>query len=244
MFRPSVVLLVLALAACRATPAEQAPLQTSTSRDRCVIPEVLEPARAPTPPDADPDPPTSGYALALSWSPEFCRFRAQDQRYASQCAPPQSFGFIVHGLWPQGEPGDHPRHCALAPPLTQATMRAHFCMMPSADLMQHEWAAHGTCAWERSEAYFAQTAALWRALRMPDLESLPRELTGADIRDAFVAVNPGLPREAIYLDIDRGKGWLKEVRLCYDLAFAPEACPADYRGAGDGARVQVWRRRG
>jgi ribonuclease T2 len=119
--------------------------------------------------------------------------------------------------------------------VAEATIRAELCRTPSVDLVQHEWAAHGTCAWETPEAYFRQSSALYDGLVRPD----PRGLaTAGQLRDAFARANPGLPRQAVYVALS-DEGRLREVRLCYDLAFKPRACPGGDVGAGDGARMTV-----
>ena len=206
----------------------------------CIVPDDIRSATRASPPDNEPDPPVAGYVLALSWSPEFCRFRGSDPRHADQCGV-QQFGFIVHGLWPQGNGRRHPRACRTAEPVTRATLRAHFCMMPSARLMQDQWAKHGSCGWDSAPAYFSRTQALWQTLAMPDIEALPEAgLTAGRVRDAFVAANPGLSRRALFIDRD-DKGWLEEVRVCYNATFTATPCPAGI-GAGDGQRLRLWRR--
>lgn len=43
--------------------------------------------------------PVTGYTLALSWSPEFCKEREMDARQRLQCSGRNGrFGLIVHGL--------------------------------------------------------------------------------------------------------------------------------------------------
>ncbi|HEU4652097.1 MAG TPA: ribonuclease T, partial [Croceibacterium sp.] len=47
--------------------------------------------------------PVTGYTLALTWSPEFCRTRAAAAVNDRQCSGRFGrFGFVVHGLWPEG----------------------------------------------------------------------------------------------------------------------------------------------
>ena len=55
--------------------------------------------------------------------------------------------------------------------------------------------------------------------------------TAGQLRDAFVAANPGLPRDAVYVAVASGNR-LREVRLCHDTAFHPTPCP-DGLGAPD-----------
>ncbi len=223
----------LLLAACQ---PQSAPESAATE---CNIPAKLDLPTHADRPDRKPDPPASGYTLALSWSPEFCRFRADVPKHAGQCRD-NDFTFIVHGLWVQGPRGDHPRACALAPPIGAEIAARHYCMMPSVDLMQHEWAAHGTCGFDSAADYFATTAKLWTALVRPDLRTLdPKGLDASDIRTAFTSRNPDLPRDAIYID-RKNNGWLREVRLCLDLDLAYATCE-DGLGAGDDTPILLWR---
>ena len=233
---------MLLLAACgpqqpRETPEAAARADTTPA---CVVPSDLDlPARA-DPPDRTPDPPTSAYVLALSWSPEFCRFRADAPQHRGQCRD-NRFGFVLHGLWPQAErERAWPRRCALAPPVGEALVRRHYCMMPSARLMQHEWSTHGTCGWADADAYFAASARAWQRVMRPNLASRDAGIeTAGDIRDAFVALNPGLPRHAVHVERST-RGWLVGVRLCMDRTFEYRACPGD-AGAADRVPVSVWR---
>ncbi|RYF93767.1 MAG: hypothetical protein EON95_07725 [Caulobacteraceae bacterium] len=121
-------------------------------------------------------------------------------------------------------------------PGAAATVAKTFCMIPSARLQQHEWAAHGVCGWDSPEAYFGQASALWHALRKPDLTT--ETLTAGALRDAFAAANPGLPREAVSIATGP-EGQLREARLCHDLAFKPVACAARARGAPDDAVLTI-----
>jgi ribonuclease T2 len=228
-------LLALGLAACDAA----AP-QPAVTAAQCYTPAQL-PVQAASPPDDIPDARATGHVLALSWSPEFCRFRADAPEHAGQCRD-NRFGFILHGLWPQSGAGPHPRACAAARPVPQDVLRAHYCMTPSARLMQHEWAAHGTCAWEDPAAYYADAAMLWDEYERPDLFGLSRRegLTAGDVRGAFVAANDAMPPEAVGLDVNN-RGWLEEVFLCLDLAYEPRPCAAREYGAADTQSISIWR---
>ena len=61
--------------------------------------------------------PITGYTLALSWAPEFCKGREASRADAVECSGANGrFGLIVHGLWPEGARGS-PQWCpARAPP--------------------------------------------------------------------------------------------------------------------------------
>lgn len=196
----------------------------------CRLPQTITPAPERPPPRDEVSPTRADHmVLAVSWSPEWCRMHGQEAGAALQCRE-NSFGFVLHGLWPSAKGGDHPRYCRAAPPLTPATVRANLCMTPSIELLQHEWAAHGTCGWPTSAAYFERASGLWERLSRPK----PRDqMTAGELRAAFVQANPGVPRDAVSVRVASGNRLL-EVGICYDLAFQPRACP---RGVGTPDKV-------
>lgn len=180
-----------------------------------------------------------GYTLALSWSPQYCRGRdrADDD---SQCA--QHFGFIVHGLWPEGANGQL-AYCAPPAPVPAAVARAQFCAMPSARLIAHEWARHGTCASRTPADYFAASRKLYDRLRFPDMTALSyrRSDVGA-FKRTLAALNPGVPPSAITVTTDRQGDWLREVRVCLGTDLSALSCPRGRSaGAPDGTPLKIWR---
>jgi len=187
--------------------------------------------------------PVTGYTLALSWSPEFCKPRRSEPAHALQCSGASgSFGLVVHGLWPESAGDRWPQWCAPGGALTPADIRANLCMMPSARLVARQWAKHGACMTRRPAAYLKVTRILWRSLRIPDYDRISREegLTAGRIRAAFADANPGIPDGAIAVRLNP-RGWLEEIRLCYSAAFRPVRCPATRRGAADRTPAKIWR---
>ena len=76
--------------------------------------------------------PVTGYTLALSWSPEYCRAR-QGRAADRQCSGRAGrFGFIVHGLWPEGRGAGWPQWCPAARAPTSAELARNMCLTPSA----------------------------------------------------------------------------------------------------------------
>ncbi|MBX7541592.1 ribonuclease T [Qipengyuania sp. GH29] len=185
--------------------------------------------------------PVTGYTLALTWSPEFCRFRESSAKHARQCSGREGrFGFTVHGLWP--ESGDTwPQWCG-GGDLPASEARRNLCMTPDAALLVHEWAKHGTCMTRRPETYFKVTRILYNGLRFPDFVRISREdnLTAGKIRTRLADANPGWFPEAIGVHLDK-KGWLEEVRLCYDERFMPTRCNTSLYGAGNDRPAKIWR---
>jgi ribonuclease T2 len=191
--------------------------------------------------------PVDGYILALSWSREHCRGRENDPDDALQCGKTMGeFGFILHGLWPEAKGPNYPQWCRKADVLPRKVVAQNICMTPSVQLLQHEWAKHGTCMARKPETYFGAARLLFDALEFPDMDRLSREgekegtLTAARLAEEFVLSNDGLKETAIKVKTNR-RGWLDEVHVCLDKKFKPRACPAFVRGAPDGAQIKIWR---
>ncbi len=181
------------------------------------------------------------YTLAASWSPEYCK--ANGRRSPMQCSGRNGrFGFILHGLWPESRSGPPPQWCAVRPTPSPQLLRRHLCMTPSARLLAHEWAKHGSCMTKRPATYFKVAAILWDSIRWPDADYLSRkdDLTAGDLRKAFVRLNPDWRESQIGIRSSR-TGWLREVQLCYDRSFLPADCPRRTYGARDTARLKIWR---
>jgi len=186
--------------------------------------------------------PVTGYTMALSWSPEFCKPRTDDRAHAFQCSGRQgSFGLVVHGLWPESGQG-WPQWCGGGMALTPAEVRGSLCMMPSQRLVARQWAKHGSCMARRPATYLKVTRILWEGLRIPDYDRISREegLTAGRIRAAFADANPGWREEAIGVKLN-ARGWLEEVRLCYSRSFRPARCSPSRWGAKDSAPARIWR---
>lgn len=184
--------------------------------------------------------PITGYTLALSWSREYCNGRDNSPRDAMQCSADYgTFGFVVHGLWPEGAK-TYPEYCAALPPLSAKEAKRNLCMMPSAYLQAHEWTKHGTCMAKSAAGYFKATRILWDSVNLAPIAALAGKegITAGGVRDAFIRANPAWPRGAIGVQSGRG-GWLKEIRLCYDKRFMPTPCDRKRYGLADKARLRM-----
>lgn len=187
--------------------------------------------------------PVASYTLALSWSPEFCRNREDNPRNARQCSGQGGrFGFVVHGLWPEGRGESWPQWCPTRRQPPPALVRQQLCTTPDARLLAHEWAKHGSCMVGTPETYFSVTRVLYNSLRLPDFDRLSRRegLTAGAIREAFADANPHWEPEHVGLRVNE-RGWLEEMRLCYDRRFRPARCSPGRYGPGEGTEVRIWR---
>lgn len=208
---------------------------------QCRAPQVSRvPAVTPDGPRRAAD--VTGYTLALSWSPEFCKPRVDDPSHAVQCGGKSgSFGLVVHGLWPEGAKA-WPQWCGAKRALTPADIRGAMCLMPSERLVARQWAKHGTCMVQQPAGYLKVIRILYEGLRLPDYDRISREegLTAGRIRAAFADANPEWPESAVAVKLTP-RGWLEEIRLCYSKRFRPVPCGAARRGAKDSAPAKIWR---
>ncbi|TCJ41152.1 ribonuclease T [Parafrankia sp. BMG5.11] len=185
--------------------------------------------------------PVTGYVLALSWAPEFCKGRERRAADAVQCSGANGrFGLVVHGLWPQGR-SNWPQWCPTTRKPSPADIRANLCISPSARLQGRQWAKHGACMVRTPAAYAKVTRILYQGLRLPDFDQLSKdpELNVGLIRRRFAAANPGWRADAVGVKLNQ-RGWLEELRLCYDRRFMPAPCGRRL-GPPDRAPVRIWR---
>ncbi len=208
----------------------------------CAVPAQVERPRPDTPDSRTPRRvvPTASYTLALSWSPQYCRERGDG---GFQCGTASRFGFVLHGLWPDGASRDWPQYCRPVELLSEATIRTTLCATPSAQLQQHEWVKHGSCMNGSADDYFRRSTGLFGRLRFPDMDALSRRggLTAGALAAALAQANPELALDLVRVTTTRG-GWLDEVWLCLDLKFAYARCTrAQGGGVATSTRVKIWR---
>lgn len=168
--------------------------------------------------------PVDYYMLALSWSPAFCDAqKAQHngkipEKVAYQCAGNHSFGWVIHGLWPQNKNAhsidDHPRFCqGDLPPVSPQLIEKYLPQSPGAALLQGEWEKHGACAFNDPESYFAKQQALFNDLVLPNQWMRNNEL--------FRWIRKNNPQlDGIYLGASKN-----ELYICYNKQWQPMDCP-------------------
>ena len=224
----------LALVAALALPAV-----AHAQSYRCSVPETVPTPHADTPSAREPRRalPIGGYTLAITWAPQYCHDNSGRPGAAFQCGSGNRFGFTLHGLWPDGEGEDWPQYCSAAPLLDAAVIRRNLCATPSAQLLQHEYAKHGTCP----AAYFARSTGLFAKLRYPDMNALSRRrsLTAGAFAAALARANPGMTAQMVRVSANK-RGWLDEAWLCLDKQFAYAACPQG-GGLAPSTKLKIWR---
>lgn len=166
------------------------------------------------------------YVLSLSWSPQFCATRGKQARPDDpQCGMGVSFGFVLHGLWPQYSASGYPESCSVGTSPDPALVQRMLRIMPSPRLVQHEWQKHGTCSGLSPDRYFAQAESLFSGLRIPARYQKPSDpvaTTTTEFRQELIAENPALPADSIAVYC-RGNQ-LREVRICYSKDLKPQSC--------------------
>lgn len=233
------------IATAIAAAAALLPAAAAAQALSCAVPRGALPVRADLPSASQPKRvlPIGGYTLAISWSPQWCRENGRRPNARFQCRDSR-FGFTLHGLWPDGNGRDWPQYCAATGLLPQTVIRRNLCATPSAQLLQHEWAKHGTCMPGYTPArYFDRARSLYGRLRYPDMDALSRRpLTAGRLASAIARANPGLEAGMMRITADR-RGWLEEVWICLDTAMRYARCPAHQGGLAPRAAVKIWRGR-
>jgi ribonuclease T2 len=209
----------------------------------CAIPADLPRPHPETPDQRNPRRvlPIGSYTLALSWAPQFCKENGTRDASSMECGKPNSFGFVLHGLWPDGEGKDWPQYCRAVPILSEATIRKNLCATPSAQLLQHEYAKHGSCMPGTADAYFRRSTGMFAAIRYPDMDGLSRRsgLTVGSFATEFARVNRGIGSGSVRVTTTKD-GWLNEIWLCLDTRFAYETCTQG-GGATANTPLKIWR---
>jgi len=166
------------------------------------------------------------YVLALSWSPSWCASNDRDGR-TSQCNGRRSYGFVVHGLWPQSNTG-WLEDCRSREPdrVPEQLIRNYYDIVPSAGLAGHEWRKHGTCSGLSQDMYFRTLRRAHSTVVIPPVifnGALDRRLNTDQIEQLFMKSNPGLASNAIAVACEDNS--LSEIRICMTkgLDFVP--CP-------------------
>ena len=221
-----------------------APTLAQAQAYRCAVPARIVPPRPDLPSAEQPKRllPIGGYTLAISWAPQFCHGNARQTSASFECGGGNRFGFTLHGLWPDGEGPEWPQYCRATGIVPAPVIRGQLCATPSAQLIQHEWAKHGTCMSRTPADYFARSSRLYAALRFPDMVALSRRdgLTASDVAKAMAGANRGMAADMMRITASKS-GWLEEVWLCLDKQFRYATCPAHQGGLAADAPIKIWR---
>jgi len=167
----------------------------------------------------------SYYVLVLSYAPDFCAQPSGDKD-ARECGAGRHVGFVVHGLWPQGETTRGPENCGSASPVSQDIIAATLSYIPTESLIQHEWKAHGSCSGLTAQDYFTLVRKARDSVKIPEDLNQPSEqkqLNPADFVSKFAGANPGFGKESFRISCYPSQE-LQEMRICLNKDLSPRAC--------------------
>lgn len=162
------------------------------------------------------------YVLAMSWAPNFCATRGTKGNFR-ECGIGRRVGFVIHGLWPQGESGRLPRDCRDTSPLARDVVERALEHFPNAGLVQHEWECHGHQSGLPAREYFEAANRAFSSITIPERfrsMSQPIRDEGDDIAREFVDANRA-PAGSFVTSC--AKGSLVAVQACFtkDLKLRP-----------------------
>jgi ribonuclease T2 len=163
------------------------------------------------------------YVLSLSWAPQFCAQPGEAAANPLECGSPK--GFVVHGLWPEANSGNSPESCGAAKTVPKSLVNQMLKYIPSASLIQHEWATHGTCTGLSQGDYFTQVMLARAAIQIPvQISSLGQATTESptEVESQFAGANPSFPDGGFRTACRNGQ--LTEVRACFSKELKPQAC--------------------
>lgn len=165
------------------------------------------------------------YVLVLSWMPSYCRGEGR-ARKDGQCESSKPRAFLLHGLWPQYEEG-WPEACPIGkrPWVPQRVIGEMRDIMPSKNLIIHEYRVHGTCSGLEPSQYFGVARELYERVSVPELflaTGADRLLSPEEIEREFLGANPWLKPEMISVSCRRQN--LIDIRVCFGRDLFPRAC--------------------
>jgi ribonuclease T2 len=181
------------------------------------------------------------YVLVLSWSPTYCASQGAS-RHDAQCTGARPRSFVLHGLWPQNISG-WPQDCAAGTRnwVPQPVIDGMRDIMPSKNLIIHEYRAHGTCSGLDPQKFFGLARDLYERVTIPPRFAATTDwpvLSPNEIEGEFLNANPWLRPEMISVTC-RGRELL-DVRVCFGRDGLPRACgPNEDRSACHIAKVEV-----
>jgi ribonuclease T2 len=172
------------------------------------------------------------YVLALSWSPTYCASE-RGGRAPLQCGSGRRYDFVVHGLWPQYRDG-WPQYCDAEARLPKPLIAGMLDIMPSRQLVRHQWIKHGTCTGLGPHDYFTLTRRLHDEIRIPARYIDPGrsiEVSVGQFIADFLATNRKLERNmiSVYCGNRRDRARLVELRICFSRDGVPRACGGNER---------------
>lgn len=192
----------------------------------------LSPSRADVPGDFD------FYVLALSWSPTHCDIEGNPN--SPQCRA-GTYGFVVHGLWPQCERG-FPENCRTSEGgwVSDTIVASMRDIMPSGGLVGSQWRKHGACSGLDQADYFERVRQAYDEIAIPDAyrdATKDMTLSPGSVETDFIDANPDLTSEGIAVTCRENA--LFEVRICLTKDLEFRGCQEVNRRSCRASRIDV-----
>ena len=165
------------------------------------------------------------YVLVLRWTPSYCRGEGRDRK-DRQCDASKRHAFRLHGLWPQYDKG-WPEDCHIGkrPWVPARVIDEMRDIMPSKNLIIHEYRVHGTCSGLEPAQYFGVARELYERVSVPPrflAANADRRASPEEIEREFLGANPWLEPEMISVTCRRAD--LLDIRVCFGRDLFPRAC--------------------
>jgi ribonuclease T2 len=168
------------------------------------------------------------YVLSLYWLPTLCL----ESPGADECRGSDHNGFIVHGLWPVLD-WNSPINCGGGDNLSDSLVGSLKDLMPTRQLVEREWAVHGTCSGEAPDRFFSLMRQAYVSVNLPILLNGGGDAieTIQQITKGFTNRDSGLPAQAVIITCSDNPARLREVRICLSKNLASSYCSGETLGA-------------
>ena len=165
------------------------------------------------------------YVLVLTWMPSYCRGEGRSRK-DGQCDTSKPHAFLLHGLWPQYEKG-WPENCPIGkrPWVPAKLIEEMRDVMPSKNLIIHEYRVHGTCSGLEPAQYFGVARQLYERVSVPLrflANDADRLASPDEIEREFLAANPWIEPDMISVTCRRAN--LLDIRVCFGRDLFPRSC--------------------
>jgi len=114
--------------------------------------------------------------------------------------------------------------------MDESLVNGMLAIMPSPELVAHEWEKHGTCSGLSPKDYFAEAAEAFESIQIPAQYQNPRQQITVNpdrLRDDFAAANPKIGKPEFVVLCSRNGRFLQEVRACLTPELDGRACNAE-----------------
>lgn len=169
------------------------------------------------------------YLFVFSWSPTYCQ-EVDPQGKQAQCNKNKQYRFIVHGLWPQlhdnQQQGKYSNYCrSVEKNLEASIVEKYFYLMPSSELMHHEWIKHASCGNFTQQSYFQTIENLYQRFKVADIFKTVDTTQSMSLNALMTELTtqiPNISRKNIVIYCR--KNYFGEVRICLNADYSLRHC--------------------